>query len=129
MASGFINFSEEKMFSCRWTGYDLILEIITRELKQIEPKKQNEELANWIQKYFPTKDEESNDDPGWAFINKREDCLTNRDIELQQLSQKQMDSFWLAANNGYNKLLALGEEYSPLNPDFLKEFLQYQSKN
>ncbi len=124
MASGFIKISENNTFAPRWTGYDEILRLIARELKQLEPKEQNLKLSDWIQQHFPTEEEKDPMDPGWAFINKRKNDLTNRSIDLTSLTIEQTTSFWNAAMLAHHKLNSLGSNYSTLNPEFMKSFLE-----
>lgn len=127
MASGFISIDDENSFGCRWSGYDLILEIICRELRQQKPFDENNDLAEWVELHFPQK-EFKDKDAGWAFFHKEKNRLVIRSINLYELNKSQLQQFWFAAQKGYNKLIAIGDSYSNLNPEFLLALLKFRKE-
>lgn len=106
------------MFSCRWTGYDLIVRIIISELKQTLQQEEHPLIA-LLSRHVPSSELGDDREMGWGFINDNDECIS-RIIDLSNETMEYQRLFWNAVMVGYGNLLQQGEKYSDLNPDFLR---------
>lgn len=125
MASGFIEISDNRSFSPRWTGFDEVIRIVICELKN-ELMHNSDELINHLESIIPPTDLDDGLEMGWGFIDYRIDGTTSRVLELKELSKTDLELFWTAVKNGYDNLIKLGTEYSTLYPKLMKELLDMQ---
>ncbi len=96
MANGFITLEYGEDFYTRWTGYEMILEIVIRELSGMEDGK---EFADWLKTMLPRYEGES------------------RTLDLRGLTENNRILFWLGVEKGVEKITELGKEYSSLNKE------------
>lgn len=108
MAKGFITLEHGEDFYTRWTGYELILKIVIRELNEIENGIQ---LADWLKTMQPRYEGES------------------RTLDLRGLTQNNRILFWLGVEKGVEKITELGEKYSPLKKERIFELLYMHKTN
>ena len=120
MAKGFITLENGEDFVTRWTGYDMILEIVTKELRNLG----DNEFADWLRTRFPNENEEKGDD---EFCNSKNEMI-QRIIDLRGLTKTNREKFWQALSIGAKNLRQFGEEYSILNPDRLVELMAAHSR-
>lgn len=127
MASGFIDVNKENTFSIRWTGFDEIVKIIIKELTELNENKETTKLIKKLESYIPESDLDDGLEMGWGFIDERIHGTTSRHIKLYKFDESLVDLFWNAAENGYNKLVEYGIEYSTIYPNFLKELIDLRN--
>lgn len=121
MAKGFITLENGEDFYTRWTGYDMILQIVIIELANIHG---GEELAKWLQTRIPSENEEKGDA---VFFNKKEEMI-QRILDLRGLTKRNRSLFWAAVKLGKSKLVRMGQNYSNLNPDRITELISMHDK-
>ncbi|MCE7992510.1 MAG: hypothetical protein HEP71_11035 [Roseivirga sp.] len=117
MAKGFITLENGKDFFTRWTGYDMIIEII---IKELEAMNQHCELAKWLKTRIPAEGEHRGDA---VFHNNRGEMI-QRTLDLRGLTQTNRDLFWKALEAGNTKIDQADISYSNLNPERLHEFYE-----
>ncbi len=120
MANGFISLENGEIFVTRCTGYDMILEIATKELRNLG----SNEFAEWLRTQFPNENEEKGDSVFWNSKNQ----MIERTIDLRSLTKTNRENFWQALSIGAKKLGQFGKEYSNLNPDRLAELITAHSR-
>lgn len=123
MANGFFILEDRSCFLTRWTGYDEIIRIAVRELKNIENGK---DLADWLSTRVP-KEYIHNDTNQWGtgFVNpKTNEIFIEKELDLRSLTKKNQSLFWLALRTGYKTLKLEKELYSYLNPERLNQLLK-----
>ena len=123
MASGFIEVSSGKCFSPRWTGYDETVRIILKELEKMPPNETVLSLTNILKSRIPPLDLKEGLEMGWGFIDEKNEDTVSRIIEFKELTEIQIKLFWKATILGYKKLIEIGEKYSTLRPELLKELI------
>jgi len=107
---GFITLENGKDFSVRWTGYDEIIRIAIKELSFLDNR---DELSEWLNTQIPN--EKEDDGKSVPFYKENGDMIL-RSIDIRGLTTANRRLFWTAIENGEEKLLRLGIEYSDLNP-------------
>lgn len=117
MAKGFIVLENGKDFFTRWTGYDMIIEIVIKELKARNP---GCELADWLTTRIPAEGEHRGD----AVFHNAKGEMILRTLDLRGLTEANRDLFWDAVIQGNKKIKTLGPEYSNLNPDRIQELCE-----
>lgn len=120
MANGFITLENGEDFVTRWTGYDMILEIVTKELRNIG----DNDFADWVRTRFLNENEEKGDAVFWNSENE----MIERIIDLRGLTKTNREKFWQALSIGAKNLGQFGKEYSNLNPDRLAELIAAHSR-
>ncbi len=121
MASGFIILKDGRCFAPRWTGYDEIMRIAIKELKELEA---GVSLAEWLSTRIPADDLPDDHEMGWGFVDNRINDTVSRELDLRSLTSDNQTLFWRAIQIGKAKLSKLGEAYSYLSPDFFDGFYQ-----
>lgn len=121
MAKGFITLENGEDFETRWTGYDRIIEIVIKELKD---DAQGLPLAEWLATRIPQLGEHKGD----AVFHNRRGEMIERIMDLREFSVNHRELFWVAVGRGAAKLLELGQLYSPLNPERIQELLAMHRK-
>ena len=121
MANGFIVLENGKDFYTRWTGYDMIIQVAIKELKNI---REGEDLTDWLQTRIPNENEEKGDAIFFNSANK----MIVRTIDLRGLTEKSRSLFWKAITIGAKCLNKDGLKYSNLNPDRLNELISEHDK-
>jgi hypothetical protein len=123
MANGFFIFKDRSCFATRWTGYDEIVRIAIKELRELE---NGQDLADWLSSIVP-KEYIHNDENQWGtgFINPdTNEMFVGKELDLRSLTEKNQDLFWRALKIGYEKLISQKKNYSYLNPERLYELLK-----
>ncbi|MBW1296348.1 hypothetical protein [Aquimarina litoralis] len=123
MASGFIKITDKKSFAPRWTGFDEVIKILIRELKN-NCDKNTSELIKHLESIIPPENFNEELEMGWGFIDERIDGTTSRVLELKKMTTENLELFWEAVKNGYDKLIKFGTEYSTLYPELMKKLLE-----
>ena len=108
--NGFIKLENGENFSVRWSGYDEIIRIAIKELSFLDDR---DELAEWLKICVPNENE---DDRNNVPFYKENGEMIRRFIDVRGFTTVNRRLFWIAIENGEEKLLRLGEEYSILNP-------------
>lgn len=123
MANGFITLENGKDFFTRWTGYDMIIEIVIRELKEIDPQCT---FADWLATQIP----EGGQYSGGALFYNAKNEMVQRILDLRELTENNRSLFWQALEVGRNKVLSFGADYSDLNPERINElWSMHKGKN
>lgn len=121
MAKGFITLENGEDFFTRWTGYDMIIEIIIKELKAMNP---HCELANWLKTRIPAEGEHRGD----AVFHNTKGEMIQRIIDLRGLTKTNRNLFWKALERGNQKIDRVDENYSNLKPERLHEFYEQHQR-
>ena len=122
MAQGFITLDNGRLYHCRWTGYDEIIRIAIKELRQL---KDGDKLAEWLITRIPNENEDEGDAVFW---NEKGEMIV-RSIDLRQFKKSQRQLFWMAIEKGAENLSKMGKEYSPLNPIITTELLKTRKED
>lgn len=123
MANGFFILKDRSCFLTRWTGYDEIIRIAIRELREFENGKC---LANWLATIVP-KEYIHDDENQWGtgFVNPdTNETFMGKELDIRSLTETNQDLFWKALKIGFEKLKLEKEKYSYLNPERLNELLE-----
>ncbi|MFC0518939.1 hypothetical protein ACFFGT_32290 [Mucilaginibacter angelicae] len=116
--NGFITLENGEDFSIRWTGYDEIIRIAIKELSFLD---NSNELAEWLDTQVPNENE---DDGNFVPFYKENGEMILRIIDVRGLTTANRLLFWTAVENGEEKLLRLGNEYSILNPIVITDLME-----
>ena len=116
--NGFIKLENGENFSVRWTGYDEIIRIAIKELSFLDDR---DELAEWLKTRIPNENE---DDGNSVPFYKENGEMIIRFIDSRGLTTANRGLFWTAIENGEEKLLRLGNEYSILNPIVITDLMK-----
>src|ERR1700756_136044 len=108
--NGLITLENGENYFVRWTGYDEIIRIVIKELSFVDNRR---ELAGWLNTQIPN---EREDDGKTVPFYKENGDMIMRFIDIRGLTTANRRLFWTALENGAEKLLRLGDEYSILNP-------------
>ncbi|WP_299256185.1 hypothetical protein [uncultured Aquimarina sp.] len=121
MASGFIILKDGRCFARRWTGYDEILKIVIKELRELEGGKP---LAKWLKVIIPNDNLTDEMEAGWGFLDLESDEWISRKLDLRSLTKENQELFWEAIQRGKINLNYQGQGYSILSPDYFQEFYE-----
>ncbi len=129
MPNGFIELNSTAIFSIRWKGYDEIIRLALSELAGLKPKATTLNLINRLQSHIPSQGFHERHEMGWGFIDSRMHTTICRKLELYALCDDEQQLFWAAVEKGYSKLLSSCDEYSHLEPGYIKELLELKSRS
>ena len=121
MASGFIVYKDGRCFAPRWTGYDEIIRIAIRELKEIE---NGHALADWLIMQIPATEDADVIEMGWGFIDPRVGETVNRNLDLRSLTEENQRLFWKATQNARIKIAKAETDYSTISSDLFNRYYQ-----
>lgn len=93
MASGFIELPDGNTWSCRYTGYDLLLEDIAAELST---EGEEGELKNWLN-YLQPNEEAGDVESGYCFYKHNSPDTVLRILDLRRMKDNYAQLFWKAA--------------------------------
>ena len=125
MASGFIELSEEHCFSSRWTHYDLILELIIEELKDLPF---SDDLVHFLETHTPPENLTEDLEMGWGFIDSRVDGITTRILELDKLDENDTFLFWNAVEKALERIIKRDTNYLESVSESFLELLELNVK-
>ncbi len=108
MASGHITLEHGEIFITRWTGYELIVEIVIRELPKT---KSGKELAEWLKTQLPQ----------WEGHGPS--------IDLRGLNKNNRTHFWSGVEKGVENISELGEKYSLLKKEVIFKLFYIHKTN
>ncbi len=123
MANGFFILKDRSCFLTRWTGYDEIIRIAIKELREFENGK---DLADWLSTIVP-EEYIHNDKNQWGtgFVNPETNKMfIGKELDMRSLTETNQSLFWKALKIGYEKLKLEKEKYSYLNPERLNELVK-----
>ena len=121
MAKGFIILENGQDFFTRWTGYDLIIEIV---IDQIQKNDWDPHFCEWLKTRIPSEHEEKGD----AVFYNSNDEMIQRILDLRGLTKNNRALFWKTVEAGRLELNQKGKAYSPLNPDRINELADLHHK-
>ncbi|MFL9838481.1 hypothetical protein ABS768_13280 [Flavobacterium sp. ST-75] len=127
MLSGFIELSSGQIFSIKWKGYDEIIKLTLNELAGLSPKATSKNLINRLKSHIPPQGFNERYEMGWGFIDSLEHKTICRRLEVCSLCDDEQQLFWAAVERGYSKLLQSCDEYMHLQPQYVKDLLDFKT--
>ena len=122
MASGFFIFPDRSSYAPRWTAFDEIVRLASRELSMTEKGK---ELASWLATLVPA--EEWGDQYSWGTGFKNPDTgevTWGKELDFRSLTPANQSLLEHALKTALRKLEA-NENYASLNPACLHDLLKF----
>ncbi|QEE50039.1 hypothetical protein FUA48_10735 [Flavobacterium alkalisoli] len=128
MLSGFIELNSDQVFSIRWKSYDEIIRLALTELAALQPGTTTLNLITRLESHIPPQGFNERHEMGWGFIDSTLHKTICRKLELCNLCQDEQQLFWTAVENGYSRLLQCCDEFTHLQPHYVKELLELKSR-
>jgi hypothetical protein len=99
MASGFITLRNGLDWSHRWSGYDLVIEMIMDELSA---NGDEGKLKVWLKTLTPT---EEDIESGWCFIRNSDHEMVARNLDTRFMKEEYLQIFWNALKRVRDKTI------------------------
>jgi len=103
MASGFFILKDGRCLAPRWTVYDCIIEMVIRELSNVEDK-DAQDFCYWLQTLIPHEGDDYNGFGGFIRRSNGEDV--RRWLDLRELTEKNQILFWNSLKKSTAKINA-----------------------